>query len=100
MTQQGADEREQRQGEAIRTSVTEWPCDMGRHRPGLNCRADDGDAGRPPASVVAWLSRRMPDLERSARMATSNRRTASGDAPEGLTDLSGRSWKDALKRAG
>ena len=31
-------------------------------------------------------------------MATSNRRTARGDAPEGLTDLSGRSWKDALKR--
>jgi membrane protein len=31
-------------------------------------------------------------------MATSNGRTASEDAPEGLTDLSGRSWKDALKR--
>jgi len=33
-------------------------------------------------------------------MATSDERTASADAPEGLTDLSRSSWIDALKRAG
>ena len=31
-------------------------------------------------------------------MATSEGKVASGDAPEGLTDLSSGSWKDALKR--
>ena len=33
-------------------------------------------------------------------MATSDGKTASDDAPEGLTDLSAGSWKDALKRTG
>ena len=33
-------------------------------------------------------------------MATSDGQTASDDAPEGLTDLSAGSWKDALKRTG
>ena len=33
-------------------------------------------------------------------MATSDGQAASADAPEGLTDLSAGSWKDALKRTG
>ena len=36
--------------------------------------------------------------QRSASTATSDGQAASGDAPEGLTDLSAGSWKDALKR--
>jgi membrane protein len=40
----------------------------------------------------------VPDLERSTGWTPRSGRTANGDAPERLTDLSGRSWRDALKR--